>query len=731
MLQQPFAIPTLSEKRLMASAIICANTALLLFATPAHADTALKELNKTVVAEDDVKVSTSYASDNATSSGAGIPLSTMETPQSITVFNNERMADQNLRNLADVLAQTAGISVKEYDSARQYYFARGFEISTIMMDGALTLFDPGWGTGENAANTSMYERVEIIKGSTGLTSGAGNPSAAVNLVRKRADSRELSGDAEVGIGSRQQLTATVDVSNALNRDGSIRGRAVVTHEQQDSFREIGDSKQDLIYLTSEMDIAENTLFTLGANLQKNVNNAPTWGGIPAWYADGTRSDYSRSTTTAADWAYWNTTHKNVFAELSHDLNDQWRINARLNRGTNNGDSRLLYVYGNADKDTGTGIFAWTGGNFSTDTSYTMADLFANGTYTLFGREHEASVGLSRAVRDFTAHSANATSVEPIGDFNEWDGKDYPEHVWDDTFLYEKFTDTQTAAIASTRLNLNDSLKGIFGVRVSNQEIDRKAAAYNDAQVIEHNGIVTPYVGVLYDLNEGYTAYASYTGIFLPQQERDVNGDPLDPIEGNSQEIGFKARLADGQLNATAAIFRTKQDNLAAADGSNMVAGTTDQAYKEAEGATSEGYEAELTGALTEQWEIQLGFTSYDVKDADDVKINTEQPRRIFKSYSRYQFSGALSQLTIGGGINWESQSYATTTNPITATPEKVKQDAFALVNLMAKYQLTPELSTQLNINNLTDETYYTNIGNFGQIAYGSPRTVSLSARYEF
>jgi outer membrane receptor for ferric coprogen and ferric-rhodotorulic acid len=350
---------------------------------------------------------------------------------------------------------------------------------------------------------------------------------------------------------------------------------------------------------------------------------------------------------------------------------------------------------------------------------------------MFGRDQEVSIGVSRSERHFTAYSAFATSVAPIGDFNEWDGTGYPEHIWGERFLYEEQTDTQTALYASTRINWTEQFSTIIGGRLTDLEIDRKAAAYNDAQVIEHNGIFTPYLGVLYAFNDTYAAYASYTEIFSPQNERSQSGEVLNPISGNSYEIGLKAGFAEDQLLATVAVFKTLQDDLAAVDGTNTVSGSVDQAYKEAEGATSKGYEIELVGALTETWEVQLGWTKYEVEDAQGEKINTEQPRSIFKSYTRYQLPGALNKITVGGGINWESESYSTATNPVSGTPEKVQQEAFALVSLMAKYQITPEFSTQLNVDNLTDETYYTNIGTFGQIANGSPRTLSLSAKYNF
>ncbi|MEK9767041.1 MAG: TonB-dependent receptor, partial [Thalassolituus sp.] len=397
-------------------------------------------------------------------------------------------------------------------------------------------------------------------------------------------------------------------------------------------------------------------------------NAPTWGGIPGWYSDGTRTDYSRSKTTAADWAYWNSTHKNIFAEIKQAINEDWTVNAHVTRGTTESESRLLYVYGNPDRDTGEGIFPWTGGKFSSDTSYTMADIYVSGRFDLLGYEQQASFGISRSERDFKALSANATYAAPIGDFNEWDGKNYPEHIWDETFLYEEYTDTQTAVYGSTRIQLTDKLSTVLGARITNQEIDRKAAAYNEADVYEYDSIFTPYAGLLYDFNETYTGYISYTEIFSPQELRDKNADLLEPIFGKSVEAGVKAGFANDALIATAAVFQTQQDNLGVVDEGNSVAGTADQAYKESEGATSEGYELEVTGAVTENWEVQLGWTSYEVKDADGEKINTEQPRKIFKSYTRYQLPGDFNKITLGGGINWEGDSYATATNPVSGNP---------------------------------------------------------------
>lgn len=740
----PHCLAALPSAMLMSGIGLCysptaqAETAVVPLQVAASEDvTALKTVEVVGNITPEADPETSY-SGKANRSATGLQLAPTETPQTISVITQKRMTDQNLGSVNDVLSQAPGISVREYDSARQYYFARGFEITNLLIDGFPTMFDPGWGTGENAGRASMYEQVEIIKGATGLMTGSGDPGAAINLVRKRADRSDFNGYAKVGIGNRNQAQAELDTSAALNEAQTVRARSVVSHEQADSFRDVGEDANSLVYLTTEVDLSDRTLLTLGGSMQNDDRDAPTWGGLPAWYADGTRTDYDRSKTTAADWAYWDTKSTSLFAELSHYLTDDWQLNTRLNQGKGNSDSHLLYVMGAADRETGLGIEGYAGGDFAVDTEHTQIDVYATGKFAWMGRDHDATFGVSQSEREFKALSAYATSVAVIGNFDEWDGTGYPEHVWGERFLYEQWTDTQKAAYGSVRLRLSDRLTSIVGSRITQQEIDREAAAYNRAEVIKHDNIVIPYVGVLYAINDDYTAYASYTDIFSPQYEKKANGETVDPIRGASQEVGLKGELLNDRVTASAAVFRTKQDNLAVADGTSTVVGTADQAYKEAEGATSEGYELELYGSLRDGWDLQAGWTAYELKDVDGQKITPEQPRRIIKLFSTYQLPGVLDRMTVGGGVAWERETYANTTNYFRqnpdetyGVPERVEQDALTLVSLMARYQITQQLNVQLNVENLTDETYYTNIGTFGQYAYGAPRTVTVSSQYDF
>jgi len=81
-------------------------------------------------------------------------------------------------------------------------------------------------------------------------------------------------------------------------------------------------------------------------------------------------------------------------------------------------------------------------------------------------------------------------------------------------------------------------------------------------------------------------------------------------------------------------------------------------------------------------------------------------------------------------VNWQDSIYTYATNPA-GNREKIEQEAYALVNLMARYEVTDNLTAQLNVDNLTDEEYFDMFEAYGALTYGAPRSVTASAKYRF
>ncbi|MFK7607082.1 TonB-dependent siderophore receptor, partial [Pseudomonas sp. 2024-64] len=108
-------------------------------------------------------------------------LTPRETPQSISVVTRQAMDDFGLNSIDDVMRHTPGITVATYDSDRTSYYSRGFAIKNFQYDGIPILQDAQYSAGHTLTDTAIYDRVEVLKGATGLLTGAGGPGWTINM----------------------------------------------------------------------------------------------------------------------------------------------------------------------------------------------------------------------------------------------------------------------------------------------------------------------------------------------------------------------------------------------------------------------------------------------------------------------------------------------------------------------------------------------------------------------
>lgn len=151
---------------------------------PEQASSTALELAAISVTAEDPGTNTEHTgayTTGAMSTATRLNLSIKETPQSVSVVTRQQMDDFNLNTLTEALRQTTGVVVQHYDSDRPAYSARGYGITNFQVDGMLNTF----GYMKSDADTIIYDRIEVVRGATGLTTGAGDPSATINMVRKR------------------------------------------------------------------------------------------------------------------------------------------------------------------------------------------------------------------------------------------------------------------------------------------------------------------------------------------------------------------------------------------------------------------------------------------------------------------------------------------------------------------------------------------------------------------
>ena len=676
----------------------------------------------------------SYTTD-ATNTATRMVLSPRETPQSVTVITREQMEDFGLNSVAEVMQRTPGVTVNAQDTERLQFFARGFEITNFLYDGMPSMRNSSLGKQAAQADTFIYDRVEVLRGASGLLHGIGNPSATINLVRKKP-TRDFSGQVGVEANSWNGYRGELDVGGPIDGNDKVRARFVSAYEQGESFLDHYENEKQVFYGVIEGDISDSTMITLGMDYMDYDPEGSTWGGIPLFYSDGGIADLDRDTNPATDWSSWAQDARTAFMHLEHQFDSGWYGKLAYTYQENNYDAQLASAGGGTLNRDGSGKTLWSG-RFQEEKHQDTFDLYANGPFELFGRQHELVVGAShsRAKRDYTGQPA-LNFDNTLDNLFTWDGN-RAKPAWGANNAEEKELIEQTGFYATARFKPTDSLAVITGGRVVDWERSRSGFNWagpfpNHERHFEENGEVVPFAGVVYDLNQHHSVYASYTSIFQPQTARDIDNRVLDPEEGNSYEAGLKSEFRDGRVNTTVAVFRTDQDNLAESTGQPIPGGPANSvAYRAVDGAQTNGFELEASGEILPRWQLLAGYTYRITEDPEGDELNTSSPEDMLRLSTRYRFNGSLDGLTLGTSIAWQNKTYAFVTRPGHSGDFKFVQDAYTLVDLMARYQFNPALSVTANVSNLTDETYFNNLGFYNGGYYGDGRKASLKLNYRF
>ncbi|WP_241048125.1 TonB-dependent siderophore receptor [Achromobacter xylosoxidans] len=664
----------------------------------------------------------SYTTRVATSA-TRMDLSLRETPQSVSVVTRQQMDDQNLVTLDDVLRQTPGIVADKIDE-RVIFTSRGFALST-MIDGVPTFSFKTPAAEIGMVNTVIYDRIEVLRGAAGLLNGVGEPGGAVNLIRKRPTS-EFSGHVTAGAGRWNLYNLEMDVGGPLNSSGSLRGRAIASRTAGDSFIDDRKRSDDVFYGILEADLASNTMLSLGLEHQKTAIDGANFGQIPLFNSDGTRTDFPRSFNPGTPWSQWDMYSDKIFVTLDHRFANGWRV--KLDASHLRNERRAVWGY---LKTTGDAVIEIRD-NPATSTNKSL-DLYATGPFQAFGMEHQAALGLS--VNDYTSE-LNLNSANPNG----WDRRpldlsqlrDFPQptrfHTFYNTFLDAK----ETAIYGSARLKLAEPLALVLGGRATWYE--EKSSSYNGPAkrwsanpTAKTNGEFTPYAGTVFDLNETFSAYASYTQIFIPRSERDASNTLLPPQTGKSYELGLKGEHLDGKLNTGFAVFRTQEANVPVEDpgGTPLPDGSTP--YRSVAGARSKGFEVTVAGEVARGLQVMGGYTYFAKRDNNGTLLLTNYPQRLFRLATSYRLPGAWNRLTVGGSLNYQSGIHYDEA----AGLGRVSQGGVALLGLMARFEFNRQLAASINIENLTDKRYYSGLGEYNGYNYGTPRNVWMKVTYKF
>lgn len=291
-----------------------------------------------------------------------------------------------------------------------------------------------------------------------------------------------------------------------------------------------------------------------------------------------------------------------------------------------------------------------------------------------------------------------------------------------------------------QIELTDRLQVRLGVRYDDFEQDLTNRLAGTPTITSSDTRWSPQVGAVYAVNDGFSVYASYGEGFRQQTGQDFEGNQFDPNVTESMEAGFKvdvgafSAVADGIV--TVAVFHVEQSNFLVND--------------DRPEATSVGFfsiptgEAESTGVEVDaNVNFDTGLSlwgSYAYTDAEfsnefadadgfgftieagDPLINT--PEHQLNVQAAQEFSLGAMPTTIGGGVLYVGERNGFVGSDFTL-PD------YTTVRAFGEVEVADGLSVRLDVDNIFDETFFTNSFADVWVEPGAPRRFRFSANYAF
>ena len=640
-----------------------------------------------------------------------------ELPQSVQLLDVDSLRAQGLVSVGDLLRDVPGAN-PGYSRVGPYQ-SFSLKIRGFMADQMRNGMRQRYFEDVDASALNSIERLEVLKGPSGVLYGQSAVGGVINLVSKMPGA-DQSGGASLRLGSFSQKALNFDHSLQLSETGAqnVALRLTGELERSDTFVDRQPMDRNNFGLALVHTLGERVTGHLVAEYVSRETTRypglPVSLVLPDQDADVLDSSlqlgepgFTNLRSFAPLWQYW--------ADIR--LNDDWTLTPRLQYQQFNtvfGQVNLRAPVAGSPQ-----LINRNGRQGREDDDYSIAQLDLNGKLNTGGFEHQLLLGYEGSWERgrFTQSNIRAGSLAPINVQQPVYQYDRVAPVLDFAFDNAYNLDAD-AWYLQDQLRLTEQLQLIGAVRYT----DSKAGNGNWQAVTDYVPVSATIwqLGLTYQLNEQFTLFAGHnTGFDLESSAaaRSRSGAALKPEESAQQEIGL--RLAAGDFHGSVALFRLERLNALTADlvdpdfsvnsGEQRVHGVELEGKWQVNAAVAvqAGY-AWMDGEVTVSNDGDLGAALGDLARHQLSLSTSLQLDPQWSAYLRGNYSSSRPLLT---GSAWTLDSYN-------------------LIGAGLRYQAS-QWSAQLALNNLLDQGYYTASGNGFVVYPGEPRQASLQLNWQW
>jgi len=408
------------------------------------------------------------------------------------------------------------------------------------------------------------------------------------------------------------------------------------------------------------------------------------------------------------------------------------------------NSRAVDVKSFADQLGLTGAFQ-TGAlkhSYSAGVEYSDEKM-TRGSYLMTPGTSNPLTGNSKCPTTGAATGYNCTSFANPNPNDPW-AATHSVYRSDKALDVEQRTKTKSAYLFDT-IELNAQWSFNVGLRYDDYSttLTTPVAGKAPTRVRNDNDFLNYQAGVVFKPLENGSIYLSWgTSSTPPGMDGGDGSDGLSaavadlkPQDTKNLELGTKWDLFDKRLNLTAAIFHTVMNNARV----TIDNGTSQNAGKK----EINGFELGFNGQLTDAWSLYGGYTYLDSELKDNgfvcavsgrtcpsnVYVPSPNNGNVFPNtakhsanlWTTYRFPIGL---TIGAGAFYSDKQYGDVANTKWIA-------SYTRFDAMASYAIQDNISLQLNVQNLTDKTYFTKAyaSHYASIAPGRSATLALNVKF--